>query len=57
MFNTDMSVYHPKAHLDEKVLFGKISCHIDPKIKKMLGRGFCGNESSELDSDQRVTKH
>ena len=36
IFKTKMFIYQSKANLDEKILFGKISDHLDPKIRKAL---------------------
>ena len=41
-----MLIYQSKANLDEKILFGKITRHLDPEIRKMLVRGMFGNENS-----------
>ena len=38
MFKTEMFINQSKANLDEKVLFGKITNHLDPEIRKMLRR-------------------
>ena len=39
IFKTEMSIYQLKANLDEKILFGKITHHLDPEIRKMLVNG------------------
>ena len=36
MFKTELLIYQPKANLDEKILFGKITQHLDPEIMNML---------------------
>ena len=39
MFKTKVSIYHSKANLDKKILFGKI---------KMLVRGLYGNQEFHI---------
>ena len=39
-FKTNMLTYQSKANLDEKILFGKITNHLYPEIRKML-EGAC----------------
>ena len=34
IFKTEMLIYHSKANLDEKILFGKITHYLDPKLEK-----------------------
>ena len=34
IFNNEMLIYQSKANLDEKILFGGITHHSDPEIKK-----------------------
>ena len=34
---------HSKANLNEKILFRKISHHLDPEIRTMLVSGMMGN--------------
>ena len=43
---TAMSINQSKANLDEKILFGKITRHLDPEIRKMLGRGMFREKDS-----------
>ena len=38
IFKTEMLIYQSKAKLDVKILFGKITHHLDPEIMKMLKR-------------------
>ena len=40
LFKTAMLIYLSKADLDEKILFGKITHHLDLEIRKMLLKGF-----------------
>ena len=34
-FKTELLIYQSKANLDEKILFDKITHHLDPEIRKM----------------------
>ena len=43
IFKTEMLIYHSKANLDDKILFGKIKHLQDPTTIKMLVRGLYGN--------------
>ena len=43
IFKTEMLIYQSKAIFDEKILFGKITYHLDPEIRKMLVNGKFGN--------------
>ncbi len=43
IFKTEMLIYHAKANLDEKILFGRIIHLQNPQIGKMLVRGLYGN--------------
>ena len=46
-----MLIYHLKANLNEKILSGEITRHLDPEIKKMLViRGMFGNKDSSFRS-------
>ena len=36
IFKSEMLIYLSKANLDEKILFGKVTHHLDPEIRKML---------------------
>ena len=38
IFKTKILIYQSMANLDEKILFGKITHHLDPDIGKMLVR-------------------
>ena len=38
VFKIKMSIYQSKANFDEKVLFEKITHHLDPEMRKMLVR-------------------
>ena len=40
IFKTDMLIYQSKANLDHKILFVKITHHLDLEIRKMPVRGF-----------------
>ena len=40
IFKTNMLTYQSKTNLDEKIIFGKITHHLDPEIRKML-EGAC----------------
>ena len=42
---TKMLMYQPKANLDEKRLFGKITNHVDPTIRKMSVWGLYWNQN------------
>ena len=50
IFKTEMLMYQSKANLDEKILFGNITNHSDPEIRKMLVRGMFGNQDSSFHS-------
>ena len=50
IFKTGMLIYQSKANLDEKILFVKISYHLDPEIRKMLVNGKFGDEDSTFHS-------
>ena len=43
IFKTELLIYQSKANLDEKILFGKITKHLDLEISKMPVRGLYGN--------------
>ena len=34
IFKTEILIYQSKANLDGKILFGKITRHLDPEIRK-----------------------
>ena len=38
IFKTQTLIYRSKSNLDEKILFGKITDHLDPEIWKMVIR-------------------
>ena len=46
IFTAKMLFFQSKANLDEKILFGKITRHSDPEIRKMLVRGMYWNNDS-----------
>ena len=50
MLKTEMLIYLSKANLAQKILFGKITHHLDPEIRKMLERGMFGNKNSTFHS-------
>ena len=50
MFTIKMLIYQSKANLDQKILFGKITHHLDPEIWKMLINGKFGNEDPTFHS-------
>ena len=43
MFKTELLIYQSKAKLNEKILFDKITHHLDLEIRKMLVRSLYGN--------------
>ena len=43
IFKIELLIYQSKANLDEKILFDKITHHLNPEIRKMLVRGLYGN--------------
>ena len=43
IFKTELLIYQSKANLDEKILFDKVTHHLDPKMRKMPVRGLYGN--------------
>ena len=55
IFKIEMLIYHSNANLDEKVLFGKITNHLDPDIRKMLVNGMLGNKDSTFHFGQLFT--
>ena len=44
IFKTKWLIFHSKANLDVKNLFGNATHLIDPEIRKMLERGLYGNQ-------------
>ena len=46
IFKANMLTYQSKPNSDEKILFGKITHHLEPEISKMLVRGMFGNKNS-----------
>ena len=46
VFKTEMFTDRSNVVLDRKILFGKITHHLDPEISKMLVKGKFGNEDS-----------
>ena len=50
IFKTDMLIHYSKTELDEKVLFGKSTHHLDPEIRKILVRGMFRNKDSTFHS-------
>ena len=57
MVETEMLIYQSKANLDAKILFGKITHHLDPEIIKMPVRGFCTDENAMFNFGQRFSFH
>ena len=55
VFKTKILIYQSKANLDEKILFGETTHHLDPEIRKMLVRGMFGNENSTFHSGPQFT--
>ena len=49
-----MLIYQSKANLDEKILFGKITHHLNPEIRKMLVRSMFGNKDSSFHSGSPI---
>ena len=53
IIKTEMIIHQSIANLDEKILFGKIAHHLDPKIgNEVLVKGMFGNEYSTFHSGQ-----
>ena len=50
IFKIEILIHQSKANLDEKILFGKITHHLDPEIGKMLVRGMHWNTDSTFHS-------
>ena len=44
IFKTELLIYQSQANLDEKLLFDKITHHLDIEIRKMPVRGLYGNQ-------------
>ena len=43
IFKTELVIYQSKDDLDEKILFDKITDHLDLEIRKIPVRGLYGN--------------
>ena len=43
IFKSEFLIYQSKANLDEKILFGKVTHHLDLEIRKLPVRGLYGN--------------
>ena len=52
---TEMLIYQSKANLDEKILFGKITRHLNVDIRKMLVKDMFGNENYTFRSGNKFT--
>ena len=50
IFKTEMLIYQSTANLEEKILFGKTTYDLDPKVRKMLKNDKFGNEDSTFHS-------
>ena len=50
IFRTNMLTYQSRANLDEKILFGKITHHFDPEIRKILEGACFGIKNSTFHS-------
>ena len=50
IFKTEMLIDHSKTNLDEKILFRKITHHLDLEIRKMMANCKFGNEDSTFHS-------
>ena len=50
IFKPEFLIYHSKDNLHEKILFGKITHHLNPDIRKMLVKSMFGNEDSKFHS-------
>ena len=46
IFSTKMLINRSKANLNITILFGAVTHHLDPEIRKMLVRCIVGNENS-----------
>ena len=46
IFKTEMFIYQSKANVDEKILCGEITYHLDPEIRKLLVNCNFGNDDS-----------
>ena len=46
IFKTEKLIYRSKTNIDAIILFGKITYLFGSRIRKMLIRGFHGNENS-----------
>ena len=46
IFKIKMLIFQAKTNLDEKIMFGKTTRHLDLEIRPMLVRGMFGNENS-----------
>ena len=50
IFETKMLIHRSKTNLDEIILFGKITHHLDLEIREMLEKGLNGNQDSTFHS-------
>ena len=48
IFDTKMLIHQPRANLDEKILFGKITHLYDLTIRKMPIRSLYGNREFQV---------
>ena len=55
MFRIKVLIYRSKANLDKKILFGKITHHLDPEMRKMLVNGKFRIEDSAFHSGPYFT--
>ena len=50
IFKTKLLIFQSKANLDENILFGKITHHLVPEVRKMLVRGMFWKHNSTFHS-------
>ena len=50
IFRTEVLIFQSKANLDERILFGKITHHLDSDIKKLMVQGMFWNKNSTFHS-------
>ena len=50
IFKTSILTYQSKVNIDVKILFGKVTHHLDPEIWKMLEGACFGIKNSTFDS-------
>ena len=50
IFKTKILIFHSKAKLDEKILVGKITHHLDREVRKILVKGIFHSERDRAET-------